>query len=111
MNVSILRRFVLALCLAAATSFSVHAAPNEKPIVHVVAIGDLDVGGSFGRKVAEDARNIVATFKDCFAKAGKADQLNPRLLEGKDVTPDNVLDVIDKLKVGPSDTVVVLYSG
>jgi Caspase domain len=109
---TLLRRFVLALsltsvCLAAPAAF----AADNKPIVHVVAIGDLDVGGNFGAKVADDARNIIATFRDTFAKAGKADQLKPHLVLGKDVNPDHVLRLIHGLNVRPHDTLVVLYSG
>lgn len=111
MNASLLRRFVLALTLAALTWCTVHANPAEKPVVHLVAIGDLDVGGRFGKKVAEDALHIEATFKESFDKAGKKDQLTTRVLQGRQVTPDNVIDTIAKLNVRPSDALVVLYSG
>jgi hypothetical protein len=111
MNASILQRFVLALSLVAATFGAALANPAEKPVVHVIAIGDVDLGGDFGKKVAEDARNIVATFEECFAKAGKADQLKTRLMLGTEVTPDTVLEAIAEVKVRPSDTLVVLYSG
>ena len=121
MSLSTLRRFVLALSLAAVTGFSlapVRGNAEEKPVVHLVAIGDLDVDEGvpekdkyFGKKVAEDARHIVATFEQAFAKAGKADQLKTKLLIGKDVTPDKVLQTINKLEVRPNDTIVVLYSG
>lgn len=108
-----LRRSVLALCLAAASfaAPSVKANPDDAPTVHLVAIGDLDVGDDFGKKVAEDARNTVTTFEKAFANAGKAKQLKTRLLLGKDVTPENVLDGIAKLDVRKNDTLVVLYSG
>lgn len=107
-----LRRLVLALslagvCLAGSAAF----AADNKPIVHLVAIGDLDVGGEFGTKVADDARNIVTTFRDAFAKAGRADQLRPHLVLGKDVNPQHVLRLINGLNVRPQDTLVVLYSG
>lgn len=119
-----LRRFVLALCLTSATfaGSSAHGNAAETPTVHLVAIGDLDVNkhvekdGSikysmFGVKVAEDARNIVATFDSAFAKAGKAQQLKTHLLLGEAVTPDNVVAMIAKLPMGKDDTLVVLYSG
>ena len=70
---------------------TVYGNPANKPTVHVVTIGDLDVGrhvkndGSikcppFGIKVAEDARNLVSTFETAFAKVGKADPLKSYLI-------------------------------
>jgi hypothetical protein len=108
-----LRPFVLALTLVAAGVGApfVNGNPSDPPTVHLVAIGDLDVGGKFGTKVAEDARNTIAIFEKAFVKAGKANQLKTSLLLGKEVTPDNVLDVIAKLDVQDNDTLVVLYSG
>jgi hypothetical protein len=114
MNVfTFLRPFVLALAFAAIGigAPAVYADGNEKPTVHLVAIGDLDVGGEFGQKVAADAENIVATFEKAFAKAGKANQLKTQLLLGKDVTPANTLDLIARLNVKNNDTLIVLYSG
>jgi hypothetical protein len=119
----ILRRFVLALCLTT-TGLAVpvaHATAEEMPAIHVVAIGDLDVGmevedgkvvySSFGIKVAEDAKDMLATFEKAFAKADKADQLKTHLILGEDVTPRHVLDVVGKVPVKANDTIVVLYSG
>src|SRR5688572_30645412 len=100
-SVTFLRRFVLALSLVAA-GISVPAIfgnPADAPTVHLVAIGDLDVGGDFGQKVAEDAQNTVTAFERAFAKAGKANQLKPHLLLGQDVSPENILNVIAKLEV------------
>ena len=125
MNAStLMRRFVLALCLSAAglAAPAAQGNPEDQPVVHLVAIGDLDVGkevekdgsikyADFGIKVAEDARNIITTFETAFTKAGKPTQLKTQLILGKDVTPDNVLGVIAKLPVKNNDTLVVLYSG
>lgn len=107
-----LRHLVLALSLAGVCFTATGAmAVEQRPTVHLVAIGDLDVGGNFGKKVAEDARNIVSTFRDTFANAGKSDQLKTHLVLGRDVNPDHVLGLISGLNVQPQDTLVVLYSG
>ncbi|MBI2807881.1 MAG: caspase family protein [Planctomycetes bacterium] len=109
-----LRRFVLSLCLVAAFTFAMphaHGNPNDTPTVHLVAIGDTDVGGDFGRKLGEDARNIKTTFEKAFARANRSSQLKTHLLLGQSVTPANILKVIGQLKVGRNDTIVVLYSG
>ena len=109
---TILRRLVLALSLAGVCFSGAGAFADEKrPVVHLVAIGDLDVGGRFGTKVAEDARNTVVTFREAFANAGRSDQLKSHLVLGKDVNPDHVLRLINNLPVQPQDTLVVLFSG
>src|SRR5437868_14133821 len=92
-----LRRFVIALTLLAASGLGgppARADGEDQPTVHVIGIGDTNVGGDFGRKLGEDAENIITTFKDSFAKAGRSEQLKTRLVVGDDVTPKNITDVI-----------------
>ncbi len=119
-----LRGFVLVLSLAAA-GLAAHAVQgnfDDQPVVHLVVIGDLNVGSQiekdgnikysdFGMKVAEDATNIITTFESAFIKAGKANQLKTHLILGKEVTPGNVLGVVAKLPVKKNDALVVFYSG
>jgi Caspase domain len=103
-----LRRLVLALVLSAAAITPAYAA--DAPTVHLLAIGDSRDAG-FGKKLEEDARHIVRTFEERFAKAGRTQQLRTALMLGKDVSANDVTAKIGQLKLAPADTLVVLYSG
>lgn len=106
-----LQRLVLAVCLSATFASSASAAPqNARPIVHLIAIGDSDVG-DIGRYVGEDARNTTAAFQQAFEQAGKSHQLNSILILGGEVREKAIRRRIENLKVGPYDTIVLLYSG
>lgn len=108
-------RLVLAVCLSAIVVFSAAAAPVSghnpaAPIVHLISIGDSDVG-DIGKNVAEDARNTVAAFEQAFAREGRSHQLNSMLILGEDVREAVILQKIAALNVRPQDTIVLLYSG
>jgi hypothetical protein len=101
-----IRRFALAVGLALCLAGSANA-----QTLHVVSIGDTNVPESFGVKVGEDARNIIATLKGAFANAKMSNRLKTHLLVGNDVNPETVLERIAKLDVRSDDAILVYYSG
>lgn len=107
-----LRRLVLTLCLLTASLVpvgSAHAARNDVPVIHLIAIGD-SLDSRLGPKLAQDARNMATTFEQAFARAGRSEQLQTHLILGEDARPRVILDLIARLPIKSNDTLLVYDS-
>lgn len=101
----------LAVALTSSLPTAAWAAPgDELPRVHLLMVAQSKDKG-IGKKVAEDARNVIGLFETSFEEAGRSSQLRTQLIAGDDLTSRNVLAAVRDLPVRPQDVGVVLWSG
>lgn len=101
------------LVLPALVFFALPAAgdPPANESKRVIAVLVVDSNDSkIGKAVAKDGELVKQALEDGFSKEKSRLVLHP-ILEGNKVTPDGVLDFIEKLKVAPTDTLLFYYSG
>ena len=83
---------------------------EERPRHHyVVGIGDTN-DPKIGRNLGEDAENFVAVMRQAFKAAGREAELSTFVLVGNAVTPEKIVDFLERLPVGPNDTLSILIS-
>ncbi len=90
---------LICLCLCSVVSQA------AEPTIHVVIAADGRAG--FGANLVADYKNIERLFKENVPES----RLDLLLMDADEITPDNILDAVGKLKLAAEDTLVFYYSG
>lgn len=80
-------------------------AQAAEPTIHVVIAADGRAG--FGANLVADCKNMERLFKENVPKS----RLNLITMETDEITPDKVLETVNRIKLAPTDTLIFYYSG
>jgi hypothetical protein len=99
---------LVALALALPATVCQAQPAESKRVVAILVVDSKDEG--IGKAVLKDGEQMKQTLEEGFGKNKEQLLLHPTV-EGDNVTPDGVLDFIDKLEVEKTDTLLFYYSG
>ena len=96
---------ILTAALLTTPMLSLTAVQADEPMIHVVIAADGRAG--FGANLVTDYRNMERLFLENIP----ASRLNLIKMDMKQITPDNILDTVNRMKLAGGDTLVFYYSG
>ena len=95
-----------ATCLCLVVALGCWAAETSAQQVHLLMAGDTD-DPKIGRSVQHDLGSVAVAFYILLREG----QLDNARLEGDRVSAENILQAIDRFRVGPDDALVFYWSG